>query len=295
MNDFDAALADAAQSVERTLDDLLPGREGPEARLFEAMRYAILAGGKRLRPFLVVTAADLFAVPRAASLRAAAAVEMLHTYSLVHDDLPCMDDDDLRRGRPTTHVKFDEATAVLAGDALLTIAFEVLGDPATDPDAAVRLQLIRGLAAAAGAKGMCAGQMIDLLAEGTNPDRATIDRLQVLKTGALIAFSCEAGAVLGRASAAERDALREFGARLGRAFQIVDDLLDLEGSAADLGKAVGKDQAAGKATLVASLGAAGARDEAARLAAEAAARLDLFGENAILLRQTAEFAVNRRH
>ena len=295
MNDFDAALADAAQSVERTLDDLLPGREGPEARLFEAMRYAILAGGKRLRPFLVVTAADLFAVPRAASLRAAAAVEMLHTYSLVHDDLPCMDDDDLRRGRPTTHVKFDEATAVLAGDALLTIAFEVLGDPATDPDAAVRLQLIRGLAAAAGAKGMCAGQMIDLLAEGTNPDRATIDRLQVLKTGALIAFSCEAGAVLGRASAAERDALREFGARLGRAFQIVDDLLDLEGSAADLGKAVGKDQAAGKATLVALLGAAGARDEAARLAAEAAARLDLFGENAILLRQTAEFAVNRRH
>ncbi len=295
MNDFDAALADAAQSVERTLDDLLPGREGPEARLFEAMRYAILAGGKRLRPFLVVTAADLFAVPRAASLRAAAAVEMLHTYSLVHDDLPCMDDDDLRRGRPTTHVKFDEATAVLAGDALLTIAFEVLGDPATDPDAAVRLQLIRGLAAAAGAKGMCAGQMIDLLTEGTNPDRDTIDRLQVLKTGALIAFSCEAGAVLGRASAAERDALREFGARLGRAFQIVDDLLDLEGSAADLGKAVGKDQAAGKATLVASLGAAGARDEAARLAAEAAARLDLFGENAILLRQTAEFAVNRRH
>ncbi len=295
MNDFDAALADAAQSVERTLDDLLPGREGPEARLFEAMRYAILAGGKRLRPFLVVTAADLFAVPRAASLRAAAAVEMLHTYSLVHDDLPCMDDDDLRRGQPTTHVKFDEATAVLAGDALLTIAFEVLGDPATDPDAAVRLQLIRGLAAAAGAKGMCAGQMIDLLAEGTNPDRATIDRLQVLKTGALIAFSCEAGAVLGRASAAERDALREFGARLGRAFQIVDDLLDLEGSAADLGKAVGKDQAAGKATLVALLGAAGARDEAARLAAEAAARLDLFGENAILLRQTAEFAVNRRH
>ena len=230
MKDFDAALQQAAKSVERTLDDLLPNSDGPEARLFEAMRYAALAGGKRLRPFLVLTAADLFAVPREASLRAAAAVEMLHTYSLVHDDLPCMDDDDLRRGQPTAHVKFDEATAVLAGDALSTIAFEVLGHPATDSDPAVRLQLIRGLAAAAGAIGMCAGQMIDLMAEGTNADRHTIDRLQALKTGALIAFSCEAGAILGRASPAERDALKAFGAGLGRAFQIVDDLLDLEGS-----------------------------------------------------------------
>ncbi len=295
MQDFDAALAEAAQSVERILDDLLPRAKGQEARLFEAMRYATLAGGKRFRPFLVLTAADLFAVPRESSLRAAAAVEMLHTYSLVHDDLPCMDDDDLRRGRPTTHVKFDEATAVLVGDALSTIAFEVLCDPVTDPDPLVRLQLIRGLAAAAGAMGMCAGQMIDLLAEGTNPDRDTIDRLQALKTGALIAFSCEAGAILGRASAAEREALKEFGAELGRAFQIVDDLLDSEGSAVDLGKSVGKDAAAGKATLVALLGAAGARDEAARLAAAAAARLDLFGQSAILLRQTAAFAVHRCH
>ena len=295
MEQFDAELRAAAEAVDQTLDQLLPRNEGPESRLFDAMRYAALAGGKRLRPFLVLAAADLFAVPRAASLRAAAAVEMLHTYSLVHDDLPCMDDDDLRRGQPTTHVKFDEATAVLAGDALLTIAFEVLGDPATDPDAGVRLELIRGLASAAGAKGMCAGQMIDLLSEGATPERDTVDRLQSLKTATLIAYSCEAGAILGRASAEERSALRDFGEDLGRAFQIVDDLLDMEGSADDLGKAVGKDSAAGKATLVALLGAADARAEAARLAAQATKKLDLFGQNANFLRETAEFTVRRRH
>ena len=295
MEQFDAELSAAAKAVDQTLDQLLPMKEGPESRLFDAMRYAALAGGKRFRPFLVLAAADLFAVPRAASLRAAAAVEMLHTYSLVHDDLPCMDDDDLRRGQPTTHVKFDEATAVLAGDALLTIAFEVLGDPATDPDTGVRLELICGLAGAAGAKGMCAGQMIDLLSEGANPERDTVDLLQSLKTATLIAFSCEAGAILGRASAEQRSALKDFGEDLGSAFQIVDDLLDMEGTADDLGKAVGKDSAAGKATLVALLGAADARAEAARLAAQATARLDLFGQNANLLRQTAEFTVRRRH
>ena len=294
MSDLKAALSDRAGAVEDFLQTLLPSGNGPESRLFDAMRYSTMAGGKRLRPFLLVSAADLFAVPRRSSLRAAAAVEMLHTYSLVHDDLPCMDDDDLRRGQPTAHVKFDEATAVLAGDSLLTMAFEVLSDPETDANPAVRVELVSGLAKAAGAQGMCGGQMIDLLAENDDPDREAVERLQAMKTGALITFSCEAGAILGHASPEERQALRTYGDKLGLAFQIADDLLDAEGSAEDMGKAVGKDQDAGKATMVGLLGVETAREEAERLIADAVLQLDLFGENAMLLREVAAFAIRRR-
>ena len=288
-------MRETAAAVEEALQSLLPDAAVPEARLFEAMRYSTMAGGKRLRPFLLAAAADLFAAPRDGAMRAGAALEMVHTYSLIHDDLPCMDDDDLRRGLPTAHIKFDEATAVLAGDALLTMAFEVLGDPATDADAAVRIELVRCLAAAAGANGMCGGQMIDLLAEGTELDQPAIERLQALKTGALIAYACEAGAILGHASDAERQALKTYGEALGRAFQVADDLLDHEGSEADLGKAVNKDAGAGKATLVTHLGLGGARAEAERLSRDAVLQLDLFGESAKLLRDVATFVVSRRN
>src|SRR5690606_16985799 len=260
--DLQAALTETAAAVGVVLDRLLPTSEGPEARLFEAMRYATLNGGKRLRPFLVIAGADLFDVPRDRSLRAAAAVELIHCYSLVHDDLPAMDDDDLRRGRPTCHIQFDEATAILAGDALLTLAFEVLADPATHPDPAIRVALVGALAAAAGGEGMVGGQMFDLVAEGRTLDLDQITRLQGLKTGRLIKVSCAAGAILGGANSEARDALDAYAQDLGLAFQIADDLLDVEGSEAEVGKKVGKDADAGKATFVSLLGVAEARRRA---------------------------------
>ena len=291
---FDAVLDEARTAVEATLAALLPRPEGPEARVAEAMRYAIMAGGKRFRPFLVCESASLFGVHKGAALRAAAAIECVHTYSLVHDDLPCMDDDDLRRGLPTVHRKFDEATAVLAGDALLTLAFEILADRDTHELAEVRVELVRRLALASGAHGMVGGQMIDLASEGKQLDIGAITRLQQLKTGALIAFSCEAGAVLGRAPRERRHALRAYAHDMGLAFQIADDLLDVEGEAATLGKATGKDAEAGKATFVSILGVERARDQARMLSEQAIQHLDLFDEKADLLRQAARFVITRR-
>ena len=295
------ALAATAAAVTATLDSLLPPVHGPEARVVEAMRYACLTGGKRLRPFLVVSSAALFDVPRESALRTAAAVEMIHCYSLVHDDLPVMDDSDLRRGRPTTHKAYDDATAVLAGDGLLTEAFAVLADPQTHPDAEVRAALVAAVAAAAGKDGMVGGQMIDILEEGGLDERGAtgdldgITRLQRLKTGALIGVACEAGAILGRADERARQALCDYARDLGLAFQIRDDLLDAEGSAAELGKPTGQDAEAGKATFVALLGIEGARSRAGELIATAVARLDMFDESAYPLRGIARFVIERRN
>jgi farnesyl diphosphate synthase len=294
-DNFPAALTEAVRLTDTVLDKLLVRPEGPEARVIEAMRYSALAPGKRLRPFLVLASAQLFSVSRRSALQAAAAVELVHAYSLVHDDLPAMDNSHLRRGRPTCHKQFDEATAILAGDGLLTYAFEVLAQPDTHGDPAVRCELVTALAQAAGAAGMVGGQMIDLLAENDPTlDIGAITRLQRLKTGALIAFSCEAGAILGKAGREQRHALRGYAHDLGLAFQIADDLLDIEGSAAETGKPVGSDAAAGKATFVTILGLERARAQAAALIGQAVAHLDLFEKKADLLRQAADFVINRR-
>jgi farnesyl diphosphate synthase len=292
--DFRSTLAEIGAAMNAELDRLLPPVPGPENRVVAAMRYAALDGGKRLRPFLLCAGADLFNVPRARALRAAAAVEMVHCYSLVHDDLPAMDDDDLRRGRPTVHKKFDEATAILAGDALLTEAFAVLADPATHPDGAVRAGLVAELAAASGAKGMVGGQMLDLMSEGRDLGQAELARLQDMKTGCLIASSCRLGAILGGAAERDRDAVGAYGIAVGLAFQIADDVLDVESSAAVAGKATGKDAAAGKATFVSRLGREGAKTYARELAETASRHLAIFGERADVLRQAAVFAVERR-
>jgi farnesyl diphosphate synthase len=291
-----SAMAAAAAEIDRALDALIPPPEGDEARLFEAMRYASMGGGKRLRGFLVLEGAAQFGVAREAALRVASAIEMLHAYSLVHDDLPCMDDDDLRRGKPTVHRAFDEATAVLAGDALQTQAFLVLSEPETHPDPAVRAELCRALARAAGARGMCGGQMLDMLAEeaGRPLEEAEIGRLQLLKTGKLIEFSAEAGAILGKAPIQLRHALSAYGRDLGAAFQIADDVLDATASAEETGKRTGKDADAGKATLVGLLGLDRARLQAERLAAQAQDHLDAFGEAAAHLRALADYTIARR-
>jgi farnesyl diphosphate synthase len=292
---FSTALAEAAALTDALLDKLIAVPDGLEARVFEAMRYAALAPGKRLRPFLVLASAQLFAVGKTRALQVAAAIELVHAYSLVHDDLPAMDDSDLRRGRPTCHKAFDDATAILAGDGLLTLAFEVLALADTHGDPAVRCDLVAALAQAAGSHGMVGGQMIDLIAEHRpDLDIGAITRLQRLKTGALIAFACEAGAILGKTPAELRSALRAYAHDLGLAFQIADDLLDVEGSAAHTGKPVGQDAAAGKATFVSILGVDRARAQAERLVAQAVAHLDLFEERADLLRQAARFVVDRR-
>lgn len=289
-----AALKQAGEAVNAELDHLLPLPDGPESRVVEAMRYSSLDGGKRLRPFLVMQSAALFNVAPSSALRVGCAIEMVHCYSLIHDDLPCMDDDDLRRGRPTCHRQFDEATALLAGDALLTRAFDVLAAEPTHSDPAVRCALVAELAHASGAGGMVGGQMIDLRAAELTMDVAAITRLQQMKTGRLIGFSCEAGAVLAKASANLRQALRNYAHDLGLAFQIADDLLDVEGDAAQVGKRVGKDSDAGKATFVSLLGIERARAQARLLADQACAHLDPFGDKADLLRATARFVVERQ-
>ena len=291
---LDAALAEVAAETETMLDRLLPFVEGAEARIYEAMRYATLGGGKRLRPFLVAASSELFQVSHVAALRVGAALECIHTYSLVHDDLPCMDDDDMRRGKPTVHRQYDEATAVLAGDGLLTFAFEILGHADTHDDPRVRAELVLRLARCAGARGMVGGQMIDLEAPRAVLDLGAITRLQQLKTGALIDFGCEAGAIMGHAGAEARHALHLYSRDLGLAFQIADDLLDVEGTAEETGKAVGKDADAGKATFVSILGAERARLQARLLAEQAAGHLDLFDDRADLLRALAAFVVERR-
>jgi farnesyl diphosphate synthase len=302
--DFNARLTATAAETEARLERLLdgaalPGETARPQRLLAAMRHAALGGGKRLRPFLAVETAALFGARREGALLAGCALELLHCYSLVHDDLPAMDDDDLRRGRPTVHKAFDEATAILAGDALLTLAFDILAREDVHHDAGVRIALVGELARAAGLGGMAGGQMLDLAAEGRFDAQRTLTEdeiatLQAMKTGALIRFACRAGAILGRADAPTRAKIERYGAAIGQAFQIADDLLDVEGDAATLGKAAGKDVAAGKATLVAALGVAGARARLDALVAEADAALAPFGAKADILRAAARFIAERQ-
>jgi farnesyl diphosphate synthase len=266
-------------------------------RLIEAMRYSSLGGGKRLRPFLVVESAAVFGVPRDAALMAGAALECIHCYSLIHDDLPAMDNSDLRRGRPTLHKAYDDATAILAGDALLTIAFDIITRDEIHRDAGVRLALTRALARASGVGGMAGGQMLDLAGEGRFGDREPVDvaRLQQMKTGALLRFGCIAGAILGQSSEREYQALDDFGRALGEAFQIADDLLDVEGDAAALGKQTGQDAALGKTTFVTQLGIEGAKQRVRDLLARADAALSLFGTKGDVLRAAARFVAERKN
>ena len=288
------ALRDRATEVETCLDSLLPLEAGLEARLIEAMRYAALGGGKRLRGFLVMEVATLFKVAPACAARVAASVEMLHAYSLIHDDLPAMDDDDLRRGKPSTHKAFDEATAILAGDALQARAFEVLAEEDTHSDPAARCELVCALGLAAGARGMAGGQMIDMEAEGRDLTIGEVSRLHALKTGRLIQYAAEAGAILGRAPWQVRTQIAAYGRDIGAAFQIADDVLDTVGTAEQIGKTAGKDQAAGKATVVSILGVERAEAQARMLCEQSKAHLDQFGPEADRLRALASWVVSRR-
>jgi farnesyl diphosphate synthase len=302
---FQDRLNQVAKDAESLLDQLFGSALATDelarpARLLDAMRYASLGAGKRFRPFLVVESASLFGVPREQALLAGVALECVHCYSLVHDDLPAMDNDDLRRGQPTAHKAFDEATAILAGDGLLTFAFDILARPETHPSAAVRIDLVLALARAAGLGGMVGGQMLDLAAEGRF-DRGVpqqlgeteVATLQAMKTGALLKFACRAGAILGQASAAQREALDRYGTAVGKAFQIADDLLDVEGDPALVGKQTGKDAEAGKATIVGLLGPEGARARLRTLVAEAEAALAPFGSSADVLIAGARFVAER--
>ncbi len=300
--EFEARLAAVADATERRLEALLapaplPGETLRPARFLDAMRYASLGGGKRLRPFLVVETARLFGVEGEAVVRVAAAVEMIHCYSLVHDDLPALDNDDLRRGRPTVHKAFDEATAILVGDALLTLAFDVLSDEATHADPAVRIALVHALARAAGVGGMVGGQVLDLEAEATTEPHTAeaVIRLQSMKTGALLHHAVEAGAILGRADAEARAALSAYGHALGAAFQVADDILDVVADEAALGKRAGKDAGRNKATLVAVLGLEAARERCDKLVAEAIAALGRLpaGSATGVLAEAARFVARR--
>jgi farnesyl diphosphate synthase len=292
--DLEKRLEETADRITVALDTLIPRVQGPEARLMSAMRYAALGGGKRLRPFLVLETGRLFGVDERCLLRVAAALECIHTYSLIHDDLPCMDDDDLRRGRPTVHIAYDEATAVLAGDALLTIAFEILADPQTHADPNIRIALVGRLAEASGARGMVGGQMMDMIAEELGDDIAAVTRMQRLKTGMLITYAVEVGALMGRASDEAKHALSAYAHDLGLAFQITDDILDAEGSTEEVGKAVGKDADKGKATFVSLLGLDGAKQRVILLADQARAHLSMFGARAQYLNQIIDTITQRR-
>jgi farnesyl diphosphate synthase len=304
---FQQQLERVASDMKRLLDRLLAskparGERARPARLLEAMRYATLGGGKRFRPFLAVETAGLFGVPRAQALMVGSAVECVHCYSLAHDDLPAMDNDDLRRGRPTAHKAFDEATAILAGDGLLTFAFDVLARAETHPDPGVRIELVAALASASGLGGMVGGQILDLAAEGRFADgvpeplgQDEIETLEAMKTGALLRFSCASGAILGQADRRARGALDRYGAAIGKAFQIADDLLDAEGDPAMVGKATNKDAAAHKATFVRILGIDGARKKLAELVADAKAAVAPFGAKADVLRAAARFVAERRY
>ncbi|MBM3602712.1 MAG: polyprenyl synthetase family protein [Alphaproteobacteria bacterium] len=292
--EFFDRLNQAAARVQSTLDNLLPVAMGDEARLFEAIRYASLSPGKRLRPFLVLESANLFHVSEDRALRVAAVVEMVHCYSLIHDDLPAMDNSPLRRGKATVHVAFDEATAILAGDGLLTLAFQLLADEETHGDGNVRAELVRDLAIAAGPSGMVGGQMLDILAEGQSRDATQITRMQRLKTGVIMAFACQAGAVLGKASDSARQALSAYAQNLGLAFQLTDDLLDVEGREVDMGKKTDQDRKAAKATLVSIMGLDRARQQANFLAEQAIANLSYFERGADNLKDLARHIVTRR-
>jgi len=293
----DPLLADAlvriAREIDAAFDVLLPVPDDSRAPLVEAMRYATIGGGKRLRPLLLCAAAELYGVDRGSAVRAGAAIEAIHVYSLIHDDLPCMDDDAMRHGKPTLHRAFTEATAVLAGDALHDLAFEVLADTATCSDPFTRIELVRALGAASGLQGMAGGQMMDLAAEHQQFDLPTITRMQHLKTGALLGAAVEMGAILGHVPAEGRTHLRGYARDIGLAFQIVDDLIDHEGDAEVAGKAVGKDAAAGKQTFVSLLGPERAREQANMLVEQAVSYLANYGPEADLLRSVARYIVKR--
>lgn len=289
------AMADVAAEIDRRFDRLLAVPDDARAALYEAMRHASIGGGKRMRPLLVFAVADLFGVDKECAGRAATAIEAIHIYSLIHDDLPAMDDDDMRRGKPTVHKAFDEATAVLAGDCLHALAFEILAEPATHADPTIRADLILDLALASGPSGMAGGQMMDLAAEHARFDLAGVTRLQQMKTGALIAASVEAGAILGRANAAARTALRGYARDIGLAFQIADDLLDAEGDEALAGKKLRKDGEQGKETFLTLLGTERAREQCAMLVDQAIEHLRDFGDRADLLRQIAHYVFERDH
>jgi len=300
--DFTKRLDQTAEDTEALLDTLLsqallPGEIARPKRLIEAMRYSSLGGGKRLRPFLVVESAAVFGIAREAALLAGAALECIHCYSLIHDDLPAMDNSDLRRGRPTLHKAYDDATAILAGDALLTLAFDIITRDEIHRDAGVRLALTRALARAAGVGGMAGGQMLDLAGEGRFGDREPVDvaRLQQMKTGALLRYGCIAGAILGQSSQQQYQGLDDYGRALGEAFQIADDLLDVEGDAAALGKETGQDAALGKTTFVTQLGIEGARQRVRDLLARADTALSMFGARGDVLRATARFVADRKN
>lgn len=288
-------LARIASEVDAAFDSLLPVPQDARARLIEAMRYAAIGGGKRLRPLLLTATAEIFGVDRDAAIRTAIAVEAIHVYSLIHDDLPCMDDDALRHGKPTLHCAFDEATAVLAGDALHAFAFELLADPATSGDPFIRIELVQALGCASGFQGMAGGQMMDIVAEGTEMDLQTVTRLQQLKTGALLGAAVEMGAILGHVPPEGRTHLRGYARDIGLAFQIADDLMDHEGDEAAAGKALRKDAVAGKQTFVSLLGPDRARSQARMLVAQAVTQLGQHGKEADLLRAIAHYIVERDH
>lgn len=288
------ALEEVSAQLYDKMDDVLPDPENGVGTIAEAMRYASLSGGKRLRPFLTVQSAKLFGVSNDAALHVACAIEFIHTYSLIHDDLPAMDDDDLRRGQPATHIKFGEAAAILAGDALLTYSFQLLADPTVHADPGVRCELIRSLAAASGFRGMVGGQMMDLESENEELSIDQVIRLQRLKTGELFAISCEAGSIMGKAPWQMRNALKAYAHDIGLAFQIRDDLLDAEGTRSETGKNVKKDADAGKATLVSIMGIERAKEQSRILAEQAIRHLDVFDAKAANLRKLAEYIVTRR-
>ncbi|QWK77306.1 polyprenyl synthetase family protein [Ochrobactrum sp. BTU1] len=297
--DFAQSLNLSALEVETMLVGLLDlrlrtGEVARPERLLAAMRHGVLNGGKRLRPFLVIESAALFGQHGDAVLRVASALECIHCYSLVHDDLPAMDNDDMRRGQPTVHKAFDEAAAILAGDSLLTYAFDIVASDETDLPASIRIELVSALARASGIGGMAGGQALDLMAEDNKPDEAGIITLQAMKTGALIRFACEAGAIIAGASREDRERMAEFGSAIGLAFQLADDLLDVTADAAIMGKATGKDAAAGKATLVALHGIDWTRKQLSGLVAQAESLLEPFGEDAVILKQAARFIAERQ-
>ena len=293
--DFGQRLTEIADRVTVALDQLIPPAQGPEADLMRAMRHSALANGKRMRPFYVIETGAMFDAPEKSLLRTAAALECVHCYSLIHDDLPCMDDDDFRRGQPTVHKAFNEATAVLAGDALLTHAFKILANRETHQDAHIRLSLIERLADSSGALGMVGGQMIDMLEDESPRDLNTITRMQRLKTGALISYSVEAGAIVGGATDVEKQALHGFAHDLGLAYQISDDLLDATGNEADVGKPLRTDETAGKANFVTILGVEQARERVRLLAAQAKEHLAIFRNRANILLQSVDFVLDRKH
>ena len=288
------ALQECVVGVNKTISRLLPQTDLAEDRLYEAMRHGVLSGGKRLRPFMVMQSAKLFNVDPARARRVAAAVEFLHCYSLIHDDLPAMDNADLRRGVPTVHIRYDEATAILAGDALLTLAFEVLSDRDTHPDPYVRVELVRKLAEASGPQGMVGGQMLDLIGEEQEFDLGTISRMQRMKTGKLMAFACEAGAILGKADDAHKKALNNYAFDLGLAFQVTDDILDVEVPSGMTGKPANQDEKAGKSTFVSTMGKDQAKGRAEMLVQQACRHLNVFESRGDMLKELAKYVLERR-